>query len=124
MGWLTELLKDYPALPVAHERIALAEEKYATLEVENKQLKEENARLADELVTLRRLIPNNDFVERRGALFKRKPDGTFDDIAYCPDCKRALSTIENFFPPRCSKCKFQAPFKRDEIPGILQELRA
>lgn len=39
MGWLTDLLKDFPALSVAKERLALQEERFQVLERENANLK-------------------------------------------------------------------------------------
>lgn len=41
MGWLSNLLKDYPALSVAKERLALEEAKQSALVKENNELKEE-----------------------------------------------------------------------------------
>ena len=43
MGWLSDLLKDYPALSVAKQRLALAEERYNNLKEENQLLKEQLA---------------------------------------------------------------------------------
>lgn len=123
MGWLSDLLKDYPALAVARERLALKETQYTVLQSENTTLKDEVARLKAENATLRKQIPTDDFVESLGVLFKRKSDGTFENIAYCPDCRRPLSTIYNSVPPRCSKCHFNAPFRRNDIPGIIGELQ-
>ena len=60
MGWFTDLLKEYPALSVAKERLALVQEKYDALEVENKQLKnkieelqQQNTALREQLTALR-----------------------------------------------------------------------
>jgi hypothetical protein len=123
MGWFTDLLKQYPALEVARERLALADEKYESLGRENETLKLDNARLRRELEALRSSIPRTEFVESRGVLFKRKPDGTFGPDAYCPDCERVLSTFEeSVFPPSCSRCRFQAPFFKCDIQAIIAEL--
>ena len=123
MGWLSDLLKHYPAVEVAREEIALCEKQYTVLQNENTTLKEEVARLKAENAMLKRQIPTDNFVESSGALFKRKTDGTFEKIAYCPDCRRALSTMEpTYFQPNCSKCGFTAPFMADEIPKIIAEL--
>lgn len=122
MAWLTDLLKEYPALEVARERIALAEARFAAMEAENRTLKEDLAILKGENTALRRQVPSSEFVEARGALFKQKATGQFEPIAYCPECRRALSTIDNYIPPSCSKCRFMAPFRQDEIPKILADL--
>ena len=39
MGLITDLIKEYPALSVAKERLALAQEKYDALSMENEKLK-------------------------------------------------------------------------------------
>ncbi len=90
MGWLSDLLKDYPALTVARERLALEETKRADLETENARLREENSRLQHENESLRGQVPTLEFVESRGALFKRKRDGSFEPIAFCPDWTKRL----------------------------------
>lgn len=45
MGWLSDLLKEYPALSVAKERLALAEERFKHIEEENAELKAHVAEL-------------------------------------------------------------------------------
>lgn len=124
MGFLSDLLKDYPALNVAQERVALAEAKYAALEEENKRLKGENAQLKGELAAAQRQIPSDDFVERRGVLFKRRADGKFDPDAYCPKCKTPLYAMDDIFIPTCSGCRFRSPIKRPEMRVIVGELNS
>lgn len=60
MSWLSDLLRDYPALSVAQERLALAEERHAEtdrqngiLELEVKTLREQVSELEGELDQLR-----------------------------------------------------------------------
>ena len=53
MGWITDLLKEYPALSVAKERLALAQEKYDALEAENKELKNQVETLENENAALK-----------------------------------------------------------------------
>ena len=122
MGWITDLLKEIPTAGVAHERMALAMENVAAMEGELDRLKDANARMAGELAAARQLIPDSDFVEARGALFKRRAGGGFEQDAYCPDCKRVLSSIEAFLPLDCSKCGFMAPFSEDDLRRIVAGL--
>jgi len=125
MSVLTDILKEIPTSGVLRERVALAEQKYDLLERENEVLKHENARLKAENAALKKAVPSTEFVETRGVLFKRKADGTFEPDAYCPDCKRALWTLdESIFPLGCSKCKFQAPFFKRDTAAIIAELQA
>jgi hypothetical protein len=126
MGWFTDLLKEYPALEVARERIALAEAKFANLETENVRLQEEVAGLRRENESLKSRMPVEGFIEARGALFKRRVDGSFEPDAYCPACKSALAPfpIPGAFGPSCSRCRYRAPFKSSEIPQIIKELQS
>ena len=57
MSWLTDLLKDYPALSVAKERLALAEERFRHTEEENKRLKQRLGELEEENKMLRSQVP-------------------------------------------------------------------
>jgi hypothetical protein len=131
VSWLTDLLKEYPALTVARERLALVEERLRQLEEEKKHLQAENARLGEDLRTtkqqLEELQKKEAFIEDSGVLWKKDNSGRI--LPYCPTCRLALSK----FPPmetdlarmRCSKCKFQAPFhprEQETIAGRLSEL--
>ena len=124
MGFVTDLIKEFPALSVVRERLALAEGKFAALEADNRRLNKANSKLRAEVAELRKRMPSDEFVEHKGVLFKRGRSGAFDGIAYCPVCQLALSTPEEFFPPRCSKCRFDAPFALSQIPQIITEISA
>jgi hypothetical protein len=107
MGWLADLLKEYPALSVAKERLALVEERLRLVESENNKLKAENAELKKRIPILEKA---SQFIEYKGVLWKQL-NGTIDSISYCPECKLAMSA----FPPGsdemliCSKCNFTKP---------------
>jgi hypothetical protein len=122
MGLFTDLLKDFPALAVARERIELAEAKQKSLEEENERLKNEVSELQSRVAMLQSKIPDTRFVEFRGVLFKRQSDGRIEEAAYCPDCKRVMSSLENMLPFCCSKCDFVAPFKGTELKSILAQV--
>jgi hypothetical protein len=122
MGWLTDFLKEIPTAGVARERMALAQERAAAMEAEVERLKEENARVIKELDAARRQLPSAEFVEYRGVLFKRRAGGSFEPDAYCPDCKRVLSSIEAFLPLECSKCNFMGPFSDATLPAIVAQV--
>jgi len=91
MGWLNDLLKEYPALSVAKERLAL--------------------------------IKESQFTEFKGVLWKKLGD-YIDSLAYCPECKLAMSA---FLPGDddmlvCSKCNFMAPFKPSQVEAMVKQL--
>jgi hypothetical protein len=120
MGWLGDLLKEYPALSVAKERLALVEERLRLMEAENKKLATENAELKSKLSIHEKA---SEFIEYKGVLWKEF-DGVVDSISYCPDCKLAMSA----FPPgsdemlACSKCNFTAPFPPSQVGPTAKAL--
>jgi predicted transcriptional regulator len=57
MGWLSDLLKEYPALSVAKERLALAEERFKHIEEENSKLKARVAELEAHNTQLQAQLP-------------------------------------------------------------------
>ena len=127
MGLVTDLLKEFPALSVAKERLALIEERLKGSEAENKKLREEIAGLKRERDSLKEklslLETENKFFEFKGVLWKVF-SGKVDSLAYCPSCKLAMSA----FPPSsdemliCSKCNFTAPFKPGETESLAKKL--
>ena len=62
-------------------------------------------------------------MEFNGVLWKEF-NGDVETIAYCPECKLAMSA----FPPGsnemliCSKCNFTAPFSPDEVKALANKL--
>ncbi len=67
---------------------------------------------------------NSELVEAHGVLWRRIPEGV-ERIAYCPSCRLAMSV----FPPGsnemilCSKCKFVAPFRPEELIGNAKSVQ-
>jgi len=124
MSWLSDLLKDYPSLSVAKERLKLLQDKMQLLEEENAKLKAENDALKKSNTDLQKQVIKNkaeeNFIEDSGVLFKKKQDGNFEKYAYCPKCRQAMAE----FPPRggdmlvCAACTFTAPFHPKELNGI------
>jgi hypothetical protein len=64
----------------------------------------------------------DEFVEARGALFKRKPGGGYHEVVYCPSCKMPLSSFGGEFPYVCDKCQVCLDFFLKDVPTILKEL--
>lgn len=120
MGWLTDLLKDYPTLSVAKERLSFIEEKLRAAEEENQKLREENASLRSKVDSVEK---REQFIAFSGVLWKEF-NGIVDEIAYCPECNLAMSA----FPPGsnemliCSKCNFTAPFSPNEVKALAKKL--
>lgn len=68
--------------------------------------------------------PVQPFIERHGVLWKKEPSGNYEEIAFCPRCKLAMSA----FPPNsnqmllCSHCDFTAPFRPSELKDLVSKL--
>jgi hypothetical protein len=77
---------------------------------QNRKLTQKNTELKDE------------FVEARGALFKRKPGGGYHETVYCPSCKMPLSSFGGDFPYSCDRCKVHLDFFLQDLPTILKGL--
>ena len=127
MSWLSDLLKDYPALSVAKERLALVEDRLKQAEKENASLKAENVALQTECSELKKKVSLHEkappFFEYMGVLWKER-GGLIEPLAYCPECKLAMSA----FPPGsdesliCTKCNFTAPFSPSQVGDLALRL--
>src|SRR5437870_28803 len=117
MSWLTDLLKEYPALSVARERLALLEARLDALEAENKKLSAANQEMEQRLSEQHAAA---QFSECGGVFWKRGADGGYQEFPFCPSCQQVLSP----FPPGsdetliCSKCDFIAPFLPSEVSSM------
>jgi hypothetical protein len=64
------------------------------------------------------------FIEYRGAKFKRKPSGGFEESPYCLKCEGGMFALENMFPFSCGSCGGTAGFKGGEIKKVLREVES
>ena len=128
MDWLAELLKEFPSLSVAKERLQYWQDKYNTLESENDRLRRENEQLDKDNAKLKSQVEtlqtSEGFVESEGVLWKRKPNGEYEKNPYCPICKLVMSPSPPMVPIHisCLKCSFTAPFRPDKVEAIMNEL--
>ena len=126
MNWLDDLLKEYPMLSIAREKLAVIEAKYADLENENKLLKREIEHLGSNTATAGATtvkgasVFESAFVEASGVLWKNKRGGGYENVPYCPTCKSALADYSGSL--LCLKCNWQAPIKSFEAPKVYHDL--
>ena len=64
--------------------------------------------------------PTQEFTEYNGILFKRNFDGTWAEVAFCPNCKLSA----NILPNRTIKCKcgWCVRFDHNSIKVFLDKL--
>lgn len=124
--FIRDIVKELPLSDVLRERLVIAEARTAAVEKENVNLKEENAGLVKrldeankELSALRSVKEN--FVEHRGALFKRHPAGGYHKAVFCISCGKPMSAFD-VFPYACDSCQIQLSFTIAELDSVLKDL--
>jgi hypothetical protein len=102
---------------------AALEKKVSELEAANSGLEKQVSHLKSELAAKTRL---EEFAEHEGALFKRKPDGSYHAAVYCPRCKIAAGTtgsiIHRSVIPYSCGCGWVSGFPASRLDTILKEL--
>jgi hypothetical protein len=104
----------------------LIREQAQLTEAENARLRDENQRLQRRVLELEAQVNArrqlDEFVECRGALFKRKPTGGFQEAVYCPRCRGPMMSLQSAVPFRCAPCKVSVNFTGRELQAVMQEL--
>ena len=128
MSWWKELLGTVGTVAtndVLRERLTLAVERGERLEKEKEslerratQLEEQLREAQDQLLAARKA---EEFVEHRGALFKRK-GGAYVEAVYCPRCKVSVGSMESVTPYYCDACTWMADFTGRDLAGIMRSL--
>jgi hypothetical protein len=89
----------------------------ADLEAENVVLKKRVGQLEGELSAK---TTREEFVEHRGALFKRKAGGGYHMAVYCPRCKQSASSLHTL--PYDCPCGWSADFNKFDLAAIMKDL--
>ncbi len=123
---LDKFIGQIPTNSVLRERATFLKEQAEELERRLARVEEENRELREQLeecqAQVARLKPEEEFFEHRGALFKRKVDGSWDKVVYCPNCRQSTSALEPFMPFRCANCHWLSPFKGQDLEQVMSEL--
>jgi len=105
--------------------IARLRDQLEAFEKEVKELQEQKAGLEEEADNFYTQIETNpgkeQFVEHRGALFKRKPEGGYHLAVYCPRCHGSAGSFGGL-PYECGKCKWFADFEKSDLANVMLEL--
>ena len=116
-----------PVSAVPRAQPVSIQDRYNALVEENETLKKRCAALEQQCAELLRQtateMESEQFVDYRGAKFRRLPDGTFDQQVYCPKCRNPMATpTEVFLPYRCAPCHYLSPLKGFSFPAVLEEV--
>ena len=128
LGSLIASLGNVQSAGVLKEHVSLLRSQLEFIKERVEKLEEENASLIERCTELdhqlaRQNVPA-DFVEKRGALFKRITRGSYSETPYCPICKRSMWCFHDSFPYECSDdtCGHKTDFKGSELKSILSKL--
>lgn len=133
MNPITDLLASIDKMIIERGSAAILRERIIQLREEIERLVQENNRLQTELGTAKtesnqlraalqqKTVPN-EYLEHRGILLRRLPNGNIQDEIYCPDCKKPMVSHEQLLPFQCSKCGFAANFTGCDLRRIIKEV--
>lgn len=106
-------------LELIREQAQSLEKKVAEFAQENTSLRQQVAELEDQLATK---AEGEDFVECRGALFKRKPSGGYHLAVYCPRCRGPMMSLMDQTPFHCGPCKVSVSFTGCQLSSVMRDL--
>ena len=111
---------------ISAQQVAFLRDQIKALAEEIADLKEENAKLMGQAADLTRQLNEartpQEFIEYRGALFRRGPDGEFEIDAYCRFCKIPMISLMGVTPFTCDGCGRGINFTGSDIRGIIAKL--
>jgi len=128
LGDLQKVINEHGSSSILRERLSLIKDQLAVLQEERadlmKQINElqaENQQLKKEI---EELTAAQEFVECRGALFKRKPSGGFHRTVYCPSCRMPMGSLDNQLPYHCDRCQVMLDFTGKNLESVITELES
>jgi|SRR3972149_11496124 len=129
---IEKLINEHGSATILREHVNLLREREQGLERRVTQLEEENATLKRRITELEEdaahALVAGDFVERRGALFKRKLEGGYHEAVYCPRCQGPMMSLQGMLRAIASKSPGRAPGVGNPAPwppgGVSPWLRS
>jgi hypothetical protein len=92
-----QAITEHGSSAVLDKHLAFVREQALALEKQVNDLQRENDNLkkhvADLLAKVTSKTALDEFVECRGALFKRKPTGGYHNAVFCPDCRGTMTSL-------------------------------
>ena len=132
LGLIEKLINEHGSSTILKERLSLIQDRFSELEQENLALKEElrttNESLAQAEAEVQRLSERVEedsvtyrFVEYRGAKFRRKPSGGFEEAVYCPSCETGMVEFHPEYV--CARCGAATSFSKGQLQAVLREVK-
>lgn len=127
-GEIERFITEHGSAAVLKEHVAFLRDKLDMLKKRIESLEEKNAHLVELTAELEKYKARQEasaqFVEARGALFKRLPSGEYAKTPYCPLCHSAMHSPDIFYTFQCGNqsCKQIAAFEGRHLNEVLHEL--
>lgn len=104
------------------DQLVLIREKVVELEKRLSNAQRENDELKKKFP--RQPIPEEQYAEESGALFKRLASGGYSDCPMCPRCHSAMSSIGGPLPYTCGNpaCRQEAGFGKNKLQAVMSRL--
>jgi hypothetical protein len=126
LEYLDKLVTEHGSAAVLDKHLAFVREQAQALEKQVTDLQRENTTLKKRVADLQAEVASktalDEFVECRGAFFKRKPTGGYHHAVFCPDCRGPMMSLMDELPFNCHKCKRSVSFTGHDLPTVMREL--
>jgi hypothetical protein len=119
MKSILELIADIPTNAVLRLEAKTLEKQVAELQKRCAELESLVSSLKQELATK---TVAADFIEHRGAVFKRSPKGGYYDDVLCRKCRQPMVSFVGEHPYMCKPCDIAVNFSGADLARIMQEL--
>lgn len=123
---IEKAINEHGSANIMRERLVLIREQADILQRQIVQLQQENSDLKKRLsISEHQLAAKTvmeEFVEHRGALFKRKPSGGYHFAVYCSSCQLPMGNAHPEVPFNCGRCHTITSFEGRELEKIIREL--
>lgn len=122
---VSDILQGIPVNAVLRERIELAAERLKAAEEKNVELQKKVTALEKDNRKLKNQVSEkaklNEFIEHRGALFKRKGANGYHNAVFCRKCKGTMISLEGVLPYSCD-CGACVDFTGNQLASVMGEL--
>jgi ribosomal protein S27AE len=120
---LEKAINEHGSSVILGHHLSLVKEMLSKTEKEKRDLEKLLSDAREEIIELKKKIPNSKFVEYRGAKFKRRPSGGYENSVYCPSCEAGMATISSGNTPFvCGKCHALTTFRSHDLASVLKEI--
>jgi hypothetical protein len=63
-----------------------------------------------------------EYIGHRGALFKKKPEGGYYRVVFCPTCKGATPSLADMLHFYCPHCNWRSNFTGRQLHTVMEKL--